>query len=191
MPSSPVDWITAIACCTALPRSNWTSSNLYCVRPLVSYFANGSLTQSLPICETSYTGFPSNNESNTRSACLSTSADETRRLRTSLRCSRCCIQWFLLRDTTCVLSPRKCTTSIFPGHDLFVRAHEVFLCPVQLSGTVCRSLLKRLRLITLGRSRKSWKQFCSPEFQTLCNLETFVCLWTIRAPLWRFCHNKR
>ena len=152
MPLSSVDWITAIACCTALQRSNWTSSNLYCVQPLVSYFANGSSTQSLPICETSYTCFPSNNELNTRSACLSTSADETRRLRTSLRC---CILWFLPRDTTCVLSQRKCTTSIFPGHDLFVRAHEVFLCPVQLSGKVCRSLLKRLRLITLGRSRKS------------------------------------
>ena len=127
MPSSPVDWITAIACCTALQRSNWTSSNLYCVRPLVSYFANGSSTQSLPICETSYTGFPSNNQLNTRSACLSTSADGT----------------------------KKCTTSIFPGHDLFVRVHEVFLCPVQLSGTVCHSLLKRLRHFTLGRSRKT------------------------------------
>ena len=132
MPSCPVDWTTATACCTALQISNWTSSNLYYVRPLVSYFANGSSTQSLPICETSYTGFPSNNELSTRSACLSTSADETRRLRTS---SRCCILWFLPRDTTCVLSPRKCTISLFPGHDLFVRAHEVFLCPVQLSGT--------------------------------------------------------
>ena len=89
---------------------------------------------------------------NTRSACLSTSADETRRLRTS---SRCCILWFLPRDTTCVLNPRKCTTSLFPGHVLFVRVHEVFLCPVQLSGTVCRSLLKRPRHLTLGRSRKS------------------------------------
>ena len=39
--------------------------------------------------------------------------------------------------------------------DLFVQAHEVFLWPVQLSGTVCRSLLKRLRHLTLGRSRKS------------------------------------
>ena len=110
------------------------------------------LTQTLPICETSYTGFPSNNELNTRSACLSTNADETRRLRTS---SRCCILWFLPRDTTCVLSPRKCTTSLFPGHDLFVRACEVFLCPVQLSGTVCSSLLRRLRHLTLGHSRKS------------------------------------
>ena len=94
---------------------NWTSSNLYCVRPLVSFFANKHSTQSLPICETSYTGFPTNNELNTRSACLSTSAEETRRLLTSLRC---CILWFLPRYTTFVLSSRKYTTSIFLRHDL-------------------------------------------------------------------------
>ena len=126
--------------------------------------------------------------SRTRSARLSTSADETRRLRTS---SRCCILWFLPQDTTCVLSPRKCTTSIFPGHDLFVRAHEVFPCPVQLSRAVCHSLLKRLRHLTLGRSRKSWKQFCLPEFYTLAFMK--YTLHYISSLKWihqhtRYCH---
>ena len=75
---------------------NWTSSILYCVRPFVSFFANERSTQSLPICDTSYTGFPTHNELNTRSACFSTSAEKTRRLLTSLRC---CILWFLPRYT--------------------------------------------------------------------------------------------
>ena len=100
-------------------RNSWTSYNPCYVRPLVSYFANEISIRSRLICETSFTGFPFNNESNTRSACLFSSADETRRQLTS---PRCCILWSLSRDTNCVSSPRKWTTSKFPGHDLFVRS---------------------------------------------------------------------
>ena len=68
------------------------------------------------------------------------------------------------RDTTCVLSSRNCTTSTSPGQDLFVRAHEVFLCPVQLSGTVCHSLLKRLLHLTLDVQESPENNFVFQNF---------------------------
>ena len=51
--------------------------------------------------------------------------------------------------------------------------------------------VKEAASLNIGKFKKSWKQFCSPEFFTLqCDLNTSVFSRSLRAPLWRLCHKE-
>ena len=175
----PAGWIIAIVCYTVLAKHCWIDYSQFFAPPPVSCFANSSMTRSLPIYETDFTGFPWSKESSSRFACSFSSADSTRLQSTS---PRCCIRSNARRDTTSVLI--RDSTMTFLDVRPFAPDLAVLLFAVRHSGTVCRTLWKivfRWMLLRpdskLGYLRKhldNWN----------CVSLAVNCIFFVRTPAW-------
>ena len=131
----PAGWIIAIVCYTVLAKHCWIDYSPFFAPPPVSCFANSSMTRSLPIYETDFTGFPWSKESSLRFACSFSSADSTRLQSTS---PKCCMRSNARRDTTSGLI--RDSTMTFLDVRPFAPDPAVLLFPVRHSGTVYRTL---------------------------------------------------